>query len=119
MMIVIAVIEIAQGNKTQPKSFDFKQLPDLFGVCIYSFMCQHSLPGMITPMKSKKYVFPMLAADYGLIFIFYSVMCYTAVYQFGGELQDIYTYFKLFGQFSCVETISLLSGIVPSIHPEY
>ena len=91
MMIVIAVIEIAQGNKTQPKSFDFKQLPDLFGVCIYSFMCQHSLPGMITPMKSKKYVFPMLAADYGLIFIFYSVMCYTAVYRFGGELQDIYT----------------------------
>ena len=91
MMIVIALIEIVQGNKTKPKSFNFKELPDLFGVCIYSFMCQHSLPGMITPMKSKKYVFPMLAADYGLIFIFYSVMCYTAVFRFGGELQDIYT----------------------------
>ena len=91
MMIVIALIEIFQGNKTTPKSFNFKELPDLFGVCIYSFMCQHSLPGMITPMKSKKYVYPMLAADYGLIFIFYSVMCYTAVFRFGGELQDIYT----------------------------
>lgn len=91
MMIVIALIEIVQGNKTKPKSFNFKELPDLFGVCIYSFMCQHSLPGMITPMKSKKYVFPMLAADYGLIFIFYSVMCYTAVFRFGGKLQDIYT----------------------------
>jgi len=91
MMIVIVLIEIAKGNSTKPKSFDFKELPDLFGVCIYSFMCQHSLPGMITPMKSKKYVFPMLAADYGIIFIFYSVMCYTAVYRFGGDLKDIYT----------------------------
>ena len=80
MMIVIALIEIIQGNRQKQKLFNFRQLPDLFGVCIYSFMCQHSLPGMITPMKSKKYVFPMLAADYGLIFIFYSVMCYTAVY---------------------------------------
>ena len=91
MMMVIALIEIVQGNSSKPKSFNFKQLPDLFGVCIYSFMCQHSLPGMITPMKSKKYVFPMLAADYGLIFIFYSVMCYTAVYRFDGRLKDIYT----------------------------
>ena len=90
-MIVIALIEIIQGNRHKPKLFNFRQLPDLFGVCIYSFMCQHSLPGMITPMKSKKYVFPMLAADYGLIFILYSVMCYTAVYRFGGNLQDIYT----------------------------
>lgn len=92
MMIIIAIIEIIQGNSgTKPDIFDFKELPDLFGVCVYAFMCQHSLPGMITPMKSKKYVFPMLVADYALIFIFYSVMCYTAVYRFNGRLEDIYT----------------------------
>jgi len=91
MMIVLALIEIIQGNHTQPKAFDFLELPNLFGICIYSFMCQHSLPGMITPMKSKKYVYPMLAADYCLILLFYLVMCYTAVYRFGGRLEDIYT----------------------------
>ncbi|XP_065899907.1 transmembrane protein 104-like isoform X2 [Dysidea avara] len=91
MMIVLALIEIIQGNRVGPKAFDFKELPNLFGICIYAFMCQHSLPGMITPMKSKKYVYPMLAADYGLILLFYLVMCYTAVYRFGGKLEDIYT----------------------------
>ena len=33
----------------------------------------------------------MLAADYCLILLFYLVMCYTAVFRFGGRLEDIYT----------------------------
>ena len=44
-MIVMSIIRISTGHSVTPVSADFTQLPNLFGVAVYSFMCQHSLPG--------------------------------------------------------------------------
>ena len=45
-MIIMSIIRISTGHAVTPVSADFTQLPNLFGVAVYSFMCQHSLPGM-------------------------------------------------------------------------
>ena len=44
-MIIMSIIRISTGHAVTPVSADFTQLPNLFGVAVYSFMCQHSLPG--------------------------------------------------------------------------
>ena len=44
-MIVMSIIRIASGHSVTPVKAEFSQLPNLFGVAVYSFMCQHSLPG--------------------------------------------------------------------------
>jgi hypothetical protein len=31
--------------------------PELYGVCIYAFMCHHSLPSIIAPLRDKSSVF--------------------------------------------------------------
>ena len=44
-MIVLSIIRIAGGHHVTPVGANFAQVPNLFGVAVYSFMCQHSLPG--------------------------------------------------------------------------
>jgi len=44
-MIVLSIIRIAGGHYVTPVGANFAQIPNLFGVAVYSFMCQHSLPG--------------------------------------------------------------------------
>lgn len=92
-MIILTIIHIAQGSEvTNPKTFDIKGAPTLFGVAVYSFMCQHSLPSLITPIKEKKYLSRYLAVDYILILSFYILLCLTAVFAFeNSHLMDMYT----------------------------
>ena len=94
MMIVLAITDIAMGEKAShpPPAANFEGFPVLFGVSIYSFMCQHSLPGMITPMKTKKNVLWMTFADFSLILFSYLLLTYTAAFRFStSTLKDIYT----------------------------
>ena len=46
------------SNDTPPKfadleTFNLKGTTTLFGVSVYSFMCQHSLPSLITPIRNQ------------------------------------------------------------------
>lgn len=67
-------------------------LPMLFGCSIYSFMCHHSLPGMITPVNQKRKFLRYLGYAYLVILMFYSFMCVTAILCFdNSKLQDMYT----------------------------
>jgi len=57
IMIILAIIFIAKGEGTPVESanwMQWKAFPQIFGVAIYAFMCHHSLPGIITPMREKK-----------------------------------------------------------------
>jgi len=65
-------------------------LPTLFGVCVYSFMCHHSLPSLITPVNNKRGISALLAADYVLILAFYLLLAFTGVFAFP-SLYDLYT----------------------------
>ena len=94
MMVVIAVVGIVQGSNknVSPNIAQISGLPALFGISIYSFMCHHSLPGMVTPMTTKRHLYKMLFCDYILILLVYLLLAYTAVFRFSSvDLDDIYT----------------------------
>lgn len=92
MMIILALIRIKQGKGKQVhvSAGDFSGVPNLFGVCIYAFMCQHSLPSFITPMKSKSHVNRIFVLDFSIILLFYSLLSFSAMFAFG-DIQDLYT----------------------------
>ncbi|XP_075033990.1 transmembrane protein 104 [Mixophyes fleayi] len=93
IMIVIALIRIGKGEGTgHPPLAEVSGIRNLFGVCVYSFMCQHSLPSLITPVSRKKHLTGLVLLDYILVLSFYSLLCFTAIFCFAsGALMDMYT----------------------------
>jgi amino acid permease len=90
-MIILAGIALGGGKgKGHPPAVNFNGLPNLFGVCVYSFMCHHSLPTLITPIARKRKIYWLLFSDYGLILGFYLLLSFTGSYTFD-VLQDMYT----------------------------
>eukprot|EP00730_Choanoeca_flexa_P002519 TRINITY_DN11078_c0_g2_i2.p1 TRINITY_DN11078_c0_g2~~TRINITY_DN11078_c0_g2_i2.p1 ORF type:complete len:466 (+),score=55.88 TRINITY_DN11078_c0_g2_i2:191-1588(+) len=112
LMIIIAIIGLA-GTQVftppepvpEPESVsvaDIKNLPALFGVSIYSFMCHHSLPSLLTPMTRKSTLNTVMVADFALILGFYCLLCFTAVFRFQGESS---------GNMNCLHACFSLPGI--------
>ncbi|KAG7459584.1 hypothetical protein MATL_G00212100 [Megalops atlanticus] len=93
MMIILALIRIGKGTgEGHPPMAQFSGIPNLFGVCVYSFMCQHSLPSLVTPISDKKRVGVLVLADYVLILAFYVLLSFTAIFCFNSALlRDMYT----------------------------
>lgn len=93
MMIILALIRIIKGHgEGHPQAAQLSGVPNLFGVCVYSFMCQHSLPSLITPISDKRRVTTLLMVDYILILAFYSLLSFTAIFCFDSSLlRDMYT----------------------------
>nr|XP_005998326.1 PREDICTED: transmembrane protein 104 isoform X2 [Latimeria chalumnae] len=93
IMIILALIRISKGQgKGHPPVAQFSGIPNLFGVCVYSFMCQHSLPSLVTPISYKKHMNKLVLLDYVLILGFYSLLSFTAIFCFNNAfLKDMYT----------------------------
>ncbi|CAG7821968.1 unnamed protein product [Allacma fusca] len=92
IMIGFSILKIASSDNV-PKNLplaNYQQLPNLFGVCVYSFMCHHSLPSLVTPISSKRRLFGLFFADYTLITIFYLLLAFTGIFAFT-NLEDLYT----------------------------
>ncbi|XP_012137799.1 transmembrane protein 104 homolog isoform X4 [Megachile rotundata] len=91
IMIVYALknllIHGAQGN---PPTANIMGIPSLFGACIYSFMCHHSLPALVAPITNKSTLNRSLALDYLLIASFYLLLALTGAFAFE-HLDDLYT----------------------------
>ena len=92
-MIVLALIRLGRGKGNgKPSVADVSGIPDLFGASVYSFMCQHSLPSLVTPLKSKKHVTSILFVDVGVALLFYSLLSFTALFTFNeSQIEDVYT----------------------------
>lgn len=91
IMIILAVIQLAEGKgRGHPKVGDIAGVPNLFGVCVYSFMCHHSLPSLVTPIRNKSRLTAVLAGDYTLILVFYAILSFTGIFTFQ-SLEDLYT----------------------------
>lgn len=93
-MVIIAIVQLGQGDVADPLPpvATLSGFPVLFGVSIYAFMCQHSLPGMVTPMRSKKNLLVLIAFDFALILALYLLLAFTGAFRFPQtELQDLYT----------------------------
>lgn len=90
-MIGLASIAVLDGKgRGKPVSANVGGLPNLFGVCVYSFMCHHSLPSLVTPIDKKRKIFWLIFADFLLILVFYLLLSFTGSLAFG-NLADIYT----------------------------
>lgn len=91
IMIVLTIIRLANnGGQGHPTVANFEGIPNLFGVCVYSFMCHHSLPSLVTPIKNKSKLFIMVFIDFVLILLFYALMSFTGAFAFH-QPKDIYT----------------------------
>ena len=90
-MVVFASIVLSKHEGTgHPDVASFTGVPTLFGVSIYSFMCHHSLPSLVTPIAQKSKLTVLFACDYLLILMFYCVLAYTGVFSTSNVL-DLYT----------------------------
>ena len=90
---------MGQSAEPLPPLASAPGFPVLFGVSIYAFMTQHCLPGMVTPMTTKRGITWMILGNFGFILGFYLLLSYTAVFLVpSNDLYGIYTinFFKLF-----------------------
>ncbi|XP_015182465.1 PREDICTED: transmembrane protein 104 homolog [Polistes dominula] len=91
IMIVYAVRKlIINGPRGNPPLADVTGIPSLFGACVYSFMCHHSLPALVAPIANKSTLNRSLALDYVLIAFFYLLLALTGAFAFE-HLDDLYT----------------------------
>lgn len=92
-MIILAFVKISKHKPRHDTPVaDLRGLPNLFGVCVYSYMCQHSIPSLITPMKDKSRVTQLFFADFAIVMVFYALLSFTAIFAFPvKELEDLYT----------------------------
>lgn len=90
-MISIALkLLLTDGAKGHPVAMNIYGVPALFGACVYSFMCHHSLPSLLAPIRDKNAVRRILCADYIVICLFYILLAMTGIFAFE-RLQDLYT----------------------------
>lgn len=91
IMISIAVHRlITTGRQGNPPMANVMGIPALFGACIYSFMCHHSLPSLVAPITEKRSLRSLISVDYALICTFYLCLALTGAFAFA-NLEDLYT----------------------------
>lgn len=106
LMIVMASVQLLQnGSKGSPAAADLRGFGSLFGVAVrkwwfynlseyipqvYAFMCHHSIPGLVTPIRDKANLSTKLISVYSMIYLFYCALSMTGTFAFE-HVQDIYT----------------------------
>ncbi|XP_017081325.1 transmembrane protein 104 homolog [Drosophila eugracilis] len=91
LMICISLkLLISRGAKGHPETFNVYGIPALFGACVYSFMCHHSLPSLLAPLRHKSMVSKILSIDYIIICAFYILLAMTGIFAFE-RIEDLYT----------------------------
>lgn len=90
IMVALACMILVKTPSVNPSPALISGVPNLFGVCVYSFMCHHSLPSLVTPIADKRNLYPLIMADYFLILGFYFLLAFTGIFAFN-DLNDLYT----------------------------
>ncbi|XP_065846460.1 transmembrane protein 104-like [Oscarella lobularis] len=93
MAIVISFMRITRGEGApQPPAIHPKTFPILFGVLVYAFMCQHSLPSIVTPIRTKRRLPVLLLLSFICVFVFYALVSFSIVFAFDpGLIKDEFT----------------------------
>jgi amino acid permease len=83
LMIVMALIQLGDsGAQASPPAANFHGFGSLFGVAVYAFMCHHSIPGLVTPVRDKSFFNYKLTSVYAVIFLFYCTLSITGSFAF-------------------------------------
>lgn len=91
-MIVLATMRLispTQEHGNTPAT-DFFAMPHLIGASIYAFMCHHSVPSVISPIKNKSRILLKVAANFIFIYALYMCLCLTGVFAFP-KVNELYT----------------------------
>lgn len=91
-MVVLATIRLI--SPTQKHGYtpaeNFIAMPQLIGASIYAFMCHHSIPSVISPIKNKNKILLKVAANFLLVYTLYMCLCMTGVFAFP-KVDELYT----------------------------
>lgn len=90
IMIILALIHMTRHEGASPRPIVFSGVPSLIGASVYSFMCHHSLPGIIKPFTEKRFIVRQMGFDYSVICVFYILLAMTGSFAFK-NLKDLYT----------------------------
>ncbi|VDO50391.1 unnamed protein product [Haemonchus placei] len=91
LMIALATAQmVSSGAAVTPTPVNIHGFGSLFGTAVYAFMCHHSIPALITPMRSKTGLFFKLSGIYLLVLAFYFTLSITGAFAFT-HVQDVYT----------------------------
>lgn len=91
LMFAIAFYYIFTGQGSDPSEMDYfvgTEIPALWGTIIYCFMCHHSIPGLISPLKQKRKLSWMMLAVYILLLAFYLTLCVSGLFAFSTQPTD-------------------------------
>eukprot|EP00092_Neocalanus_flemingeri_P053476 GFUD01062850.1.p1 GENE.GFUD01062850.1~~GFUD01062850.1.p1 ORF type:complete len:361 (-),score=61.51 GFUD01062850.1:24-1106(-) len=91
-MVTLSIMRILDTSATHgnPPIANFSTAPTVFGVSVYAFMCHHSIPSLVSPIKNKSSVATIFATDYILIALFYLILAFTGIFAFP-VVPDLYT----------------------------
>ena len=90
IMIGLAVPNFSIERFNQLPPCDPSKISELFGVCIYSFTCHHSLPQIVTPISKKRGISVLVFLEYLTIFSFYLGLALTGISAFD-NVNGLYT----------------------------
>ncbi|VVC26902.1 Hypothetical protein CINCED_3A024996 [Cinara cedri] len=91
-MVILATMRLispTEKHGTTPVA-NFIGIPQLIGASIYAFMCHHSIPSVISPIKNKNKILLKVAANFLFIYSLYICLCMTGVFAFP-KVDDLYT----------------------------
>lgn len=91
-MVTLAVIRLTDNTQHhgQPSLAQPMNMPSVFGVSVYAFMCHHSIPSLVTPIKTKSRIPLVLGVDFLVISCFYLLVSLTGIFAFP-IVPDLYT----------------------------
>lgn len=91
IMVTVASTKLIQyGQQGYPKLINLVEVPALAGSSVYSFMCHHSIPGLIAPISDKRFIMKKIGGDFFVIFSFYLLLALTGSFAFQ-TLEDLYS----------------------------
>lgn len=92
IMIVLATLRLFRSDLPHgaPSPVLWGGLTTLFGCGVYSFMCHHSLPSVVTPMRNKSQLMQLTGFDLMLVLMVYLLLSLTGVFAFP-IIEDVYS----------------------------
>ncbi|KAI5698216.1 hypothetical protein M8J75_003667 [Diaphorina citri] len=92
IMTVLATMRLFNKNLPhgRPSPILWDGVSTMFGCGVYSFMCHHSLPSVVTPMRNKSHLVKLTGFDLMLVVLVYLLLSLTGVFAFP-SIEDVYS----------------------------